>query len=136
MFSAQVPRIPVILLLTIQLLPQLFSDMIGWTPLQTAVIVMLILVLFVRYTCTIERNKLTFSTFLWRFRLFQTVKKPEDIRSISIERASWTVRLVKVHTYKGVNLRLARFQPEGIEAEAGRFAAQNDIPFGKKKKDK
>ncbi|MED3917894.1 diguanylate cyclase [Priestia megaterium] len=94
-------------------------------------ILCLFLFLFLRYEFQIDKDTLTYRTYILWFKVYAKTVKPMDIKRIVFKRLSWKTKLAVVQVEKGWNMRIALFNPPNVFKELETFAHEYDIDIKK-----
>jgi len=87
--------------------------------------------LFLRYEFQIDKDALTYRTYILWFKVYAKTVKPMDIKRIVFKRLSWKVKLAVVQVENGWNMRIALFNPPNVFRELERFAHEYDVDIQK-----
>jgi hypothetical protein len=87
--------------------------------------------MFLRYEFQIDRDTLTYRTYILWFKVYARTVKPIDIKRIVFKRLSWKTKLAVVQVEKGWNMRIALFNPPNVFKELETFAHEYDIDIQK-----
>ncbi|KRD84081.1 diguanylate cyclase [Bacillus sp. Root147] len=87
--------------------------------------------MFLRYEFQIDRDTLTYRTYILWFKVYARTVKPMDIKRIVFKRLSWKTKLAVVQVEKGWNMRIALFNPPNVFKELETFAHEYDIDIQK-----
>ncbi|MFP7733418.1 diguanylate cyclase [Priestia aryabhattai] len=86
-----------------------------------------LLSLFIRYEFKIDKNTLTYKTYILRFKVYEKAVKPMDIQRIVFKRVSWKTELAIVRVENGWNMRISLFNPPNVFKELETFAGEFNI---------
>ncbi|OMF34684.1 diguanylate cyclase [Paenibacillus sp. FSL H8-0548] len=89
------------------------------------------LTLFIRYEFVIDKDTLTYKTYMFGFKVYQKMVKPKDINKIVFKRANWKTKLAIVRVEKAWNMRISLFNPTNVFNELETFANEFDIDIHK-----
>ncbi|MFS2172953.1 hypothetical protein [Priestia megaterium] len=89
------------------------------------------LFLFLRYEFQIDKDTLTYRTYILWFKVYVKTVKPMDIKRIVFKRLSWKAKLAVVKVENGWNMRIALFNPPNVFKELETFAHEYDIDIKK-----
>ncbi|MGG2089195.1 diguanylate cyclase [Priestia aryabhattai] len=95
-------------------------------------ILCLFLSLFLRYELQIDRDTLTYRTYIAWFKVYTKTVKPMAIKRIVFKRLSWKTKLAIVQIENGWNMRVALFNPPNVFKELETFAHEYDVDIQKK----
>ncbi|MBY0061238.1 MULTISPECIES: diguanylate cyclase [Priestia] len=87
--------------------------------------------LFLRYEFEIEKDTLTYRTYILKLKVYEKAVKPKDIKKIVFKRLSWKAKLAVVQVEKGWNMRIALFNPPNVFKELETFVSEHDIDIQK-----
>ncbi|WP_279620720.1 diguanylate cyclase [Priestia megaterium] len=87
--------------------------------------------LFLRYEFQIDKDALTYRTYILWFKVYAKTVKPMDIKRIVFKRLSWKAKLAVVQVENGWNMRIALFNPPNVFRELERFAHEYDVDIQK-----
>ncbi|AUO13483.1 diguanylate cyclase [Priestia megaterium] len=87
--------------------------------------------MFLRYEFQIDKDTLTYRTYILWFKVYAKTVKPMDIKRIVFKRLSWKTKLAVVQVEKGWNMRIALFNPPNVFKELETFAHEYDIDIRK-----
>ena len=87
--------------------------------------------LFLRYEFQIDKDTLTYRTYILWFKVYAKTVKPLDIKRIVFKRLSWKTKLAVVQVEKGWNMRIALFNPPNVLKELETFAHEYEIDIKK-----
>lgn len=87
--------------------------------------------LFLRYEFQIDRDTLTYRTYIAWFKVYAKTVKPRDIKKILFKRLSWKTKLAVVKVENGWNMRVALFNPPNVFKELETFAREYDVDIQK-----
>jgi hypothetical protein len=87
--------------------------------------------LFLRYEFQIDKDTLTYRTYILRFKVYAKTVKPRDIKKIVFKRLSWKTKLAVVKVENGWNMRIALFNPPNVFKELETFAHEYEIDIKK-----
>ncbi|MCJ7988221.1 diguanylate cyclase [Priestia sp. OVS21] len=87
--------------------------------------------LFLRYEFQIDKDTLTYRTYILRFKVYAKTVKPRDIKKIVFKRLSWKTKLAVVKVENGWNMRIALFNPPNVFKELETFAHEYDVDIQK-----
>ncbi|MQR87571.1 diguanylate cyclase, partial [Bacillus megaterium] len=73
--------------------------------------------LFLRYEFQIDKDTLTYRTYILWFKVYAKTVKPMDIKRIVFKRLSWKTKLAVVKVESGWNIRIALFNPPNVFKE-------------------
>ncbi|WP_195780596.1 diguanylate cyclase [Priestia megaterium] len=120
-----------LLLLKVLLFVQMFQhNKIGAFLLLVAILCSF-LALFLRYEFQIDKDTLTYRTYILRLKVYQKTVKPMDIKKIVFKRLSWKAKLAIVRVEKGWNMRISLFNPPNVFKELETFAGENNVDIQK-----
>ncbi|MCM3792720.1 MULTISPECIES: diguanylate cyclase [Priestia] len=100
--------------------------------LHLLAILCLFLSLFLRYEFQIDRDTLTYRTYIAWFKVYTKTVKPMDIKRIVFKRLSWKTKLAVVEVENGWNMRITLFNPSNVFKELETFAHEYDVDIHKK----
>ncbi|MDI3091147.1 diguanylate cyclase [Priestia megaterium] len=87
--------------------------------------------LFLRYEFQIDKDTLTYRTYILWFKVYAKTVKSRDIKKIVFKRLSWKTKLAVVKVENGWNMRIALFNPPNVFKELETFAHEYDIDIKK-----
>ncbi|MBE5099748.1 diguanylate cyclase [Priestia aryabhattai] len=87
--------------------------------------------LFLRYEFQIDKDTLTYRTYILWFKVYAKTVKSRGIKKIVFKRLSWKTKLAVVKVENGWNMRIALFNPPNVFKELERFAHGYDIDIKK-----
>ena len=87
--------------------------------------------LFLRYEFQIDKDTLTYRTYILWFKVYAKTVKPTDIKKIVFKRLSWKTKLAVVKVENGWNMRIALFNPPNVFKELEKFAHEYDVDIQK-----
>ena len=87
--------------------------------------------LFLRYEFQIDKDTLTYRTYILWFKVYAKTVKPMDIKRIVFKRLSWKTKLAVVKVENGWNMRIALFNPPNVFKELETFAHEYDVDIQK-----
>ncbi|MFE4123803.1 diguanylate cyclase [Priestia sp. YIM B13486] len=87
--------------------------------------------LCLRYEFQIEKDTLTYRTYILWFKVYAKTVKPMDIKRIVFKRLSWKTKLAVVKVENGWNMRIALFNPPNVFKELETFAHEYDVDIQK-----
>ena len=87
--------------------------------------------LFLRYEFQIDKDTLTYRTYILWFKVYAKTVKPMDIKRIVFKRLSWKTKLAVVKVENGWNMRIALFNPPNVFKELETFAHGYDVDIQK-----
>jgi len=87
--------------------------------------------LFLRYEFQIDKDTLTYRTYILWFKVYAKTVKSRDIKKIVFKRLSWKTKLAVVKVENGWNMRIALFNPPNVFKELERFAHEYDVDIKK-----
>ena len=87
--------------------------------------------LCLRYEFQIDKDSLTYRTYILWFKVYAITVKPMDIKRIVFKRLSWKTKLAVVQVEKGWNMRIALFNPPNVFKELETFAHEYDVDIQK-----
>jgi hypothetical protein len=90
-----------------------------------------LLSLFIRYEFKIDKDILTYRTYILRVNVYEKAVKPMDIKKIVFKRVSWKTKLATVRVENGWNMRISLFNPPNVFKELETFAGEFDIDVQK-----
>ena len=70
--------------------------------------------LFLRYEFQIDKDTLTYRTYILWFKVYAKTVKSRDIKKIVFKRLSWKTKLAVVKVANGWNMRIALFNPPNV----------------------
>lgn len=86
---------------------------------------------FLRYEFQIDKDTLTYRTYILRFKVYAKTVKPRNIKKIVFKRLSWKTKLAVVKVENGWNMRIALFNPPNVFKELETFAHEYDVDIQK-----
>ncbi|CAH0259876.1 diguanylate cyclase [Priestia megaterium] len=87
--------------------------------------------LCLRYEFQIDKDSLTYRTYILWFKVYAITVKPMDIKRIVFKRLSWKTKLAVVKVENGWNMRIALFNPPNVFKELETFAHEYDVDIQK-----
>ncbi|MGG0462585.1 diguanylate cyclase [Priestia aryabhattai] len=87
--------------------------------------------LFLRYEFQIDKDTLTYRTYILWFKVYAKTVKSREIKKIVFKRLSWKTKLAVVKVENGWNMRIALFNQPNVFKELERFAHEYDIDIQK-----
>jgi hypothetical protein len=87
--------------------------------------------LCLRYEFQIDKDTLTYRTYILWFKVYAKTVKPMDIKRIVFKRLSWKTKLAVVKVENGWNMRIALFNPPNVFKELETFAHEYDVDIQK-----
>ncbi|MEJ9226659.1 diguanylate cyclase [Priestia aryabhattai] len=87
--------------------------------------------LCLRYEFQIDKDTLTYRTYILWFKVYANTVKAMDIKRIVFKRLSWKAKLAVVQVENGWNMRIALFNPPNVFKELERFAHEYDVDIQK-----
>ncbi|WPK12646.1 diguanylate cyclase [Lysinibacillus louembei] len=105
-----------------------------WLQLISGVTLLLLLMLiFLKYTFTIKNNTITYTTTLFGQILYTKEVQAADIVRVTFKRFNWATRLAVIKTSKGLPIRVALFKPETVFEDLTIFCKDYNVPYTKTK---
>lgn len=105
-----------------------------WLQLISGVTLLLLLMLiFLKYTFTIKDNTITYTTTLFGQTLYTKEVQATDIVRVTFKRFNWATRLAVIKTSKGLPIRVALFKPETVFEDLIIFCKDYNVPYTKTK---
>ncbi|MDO6849856.1 diguanylate cyclase [Priestia megaterium] len=90
-----------------------------------------LLALFIRYEFEIDRDTLTYRTYILKVKVYEKAVKPKNIKKIVFKHLSWKAKLAIVRVENGWNMRIGLFNPPNVFKELETFASEYDIDIQK-----
>ena len=87
--------------------------------------------LCLRYEFQIDKDTLTYRTYILWFKVYAKTVKPMDIKRIVFKRLSWKTKLAVVKVENGWNMRIALFNPPNVFKKLEIFAHEYDVDIQK-----
>lgn len=131
-YTANTPREFFILLIfmTLLLLTQGW-EYIWFRTLYLFVLVFQLAALFIKYSFSIEGDKVTYTIFFLRYSIYQKKVGPSHIKKVFFKRVNWKTKLAVIKLHKGISIRISLFKPDSVFNELMTFCEKNDIPYEK-----
>lgn len=105
-----------------------------WLQLISGVTLLLLLMLiFLKYTFTIKNNTITYTTTLFGQILYTKEVQAADIVRVTFKRFNWATRLAVIKTSKGLPIRVALFKPKTVFEDLIIFCKDYNVPYTKTK---
>jgi len=89
--------------------------------------------LFIKYSFSIEEDKVIYKIFLLNFQIYQKQAKHSTIKKVIFKRVGWKTKLALIKIDKGIPIRISLFTPVSIFNELIAFCEKNNIEYEKTK---
>lgn len=110
-----------------------FSDWRLETYIQLFLAIFLIALAFIRFSCNIKENSITYHMTWKGLTLYKKQVTPNQISHIKYKRYGWARKGAVIYTHTGFNIRLVDFTPVKIYEELDDFAIKHHIDQEKSK---
>ena len=108
----------------------------GWDNIWNRIVCLFVLVfnltvLCIKYSFTIEENKVIYTTFFARFPIYQKKASPSQIKKVVFKRFNWKTKLAVIKLHKGISIRVTLFKPDSVFNELITFCEEHAIQYEK-----
>ena len=95
------------------------------------VLVFQLTVLCIKYSFSIEKDKVIYTMFFLSYPIYQKKVSPSQIKKVIFKRVNWKTKLAVIKLHKGISIRITLFKPDSIFNELMTFCEKNDIQYEK-----
>ena len=95
------------------------------------VLVFHLIALCIKYSFSIEEDKVVYTTFLARFPIYKKKVAPSQIKKVVFKRFNWKTKLAVIKLHKGIPIRITLFKPDSVFNELITFCEKHTIQYEK-----
>lgn len=95
------------------------------------VLVFHLIALCIKYSFSIEEDKVIYTTFLARFPIYKKKVAPSQIKKVVFKRFNWKTKLAVIKLHKGIPIRITLFKPDSVFNELITFCEKHTIQYEK-----
>ena len=90
-----------------------------------------LIALCIKYSFSIEEDKVIYTTFLARFPIYKKKVAPSQIKKVVFKRVNWKTKLAVIKLHKGIPIRITLFKPDSVFNELITFCEKHTIQYEK-----
>jgi len=90
-----------------------------------------LIALCIKYSFSIEEDKVIYTTLLARFPIYKKKVAPSQIKKVVFKRVNWKTKLVVIKLHKGIPIRITLFKPDSVFNELITFCEKHTIQYEK-----
>ena len=106
-------------------------EYIGFRIFWLFMLVFHLIALCIKYSFSIEEDKVIYTTFLARFPIYKKKVAPSQIKKVVFKRFNWKTKLAVIKLHKGIPIRITLFKPDSVFNELITFCEKHTIQYEK-----
>ena len=106
-------------------------EYIGFRTTYLFVLAFQFLALFINHSCSIEEDRVIYTTFFARFPIYKKKVSPSQIKKVVFKRVNWQTKLAVIKLHKGISIRISLFKPDSVFNDLLTFCEKHTIHYEK-----